>query len=55
MATIKARNEWDFTEEELAAIRDLISALEPLESAIKKLGTKGKSTNKKCFFSRSYI
>ena len=42
MATIKSKNEWNFTDEDLASLRDLISALEPLELAIKKLGCKGK-------------
>ena len=41
MATIKAKNDWDFSDEELSSLRDLVSALEPLELAIRKLGSKG--------------
>ena len=43
MATIQAKNNWNFTDDDITALRDLAAGLEPLELAIKKLGSKGNS------------
>ena len=40
MATIQAKNDWNFTEDDITALHDLAAGLEPLELAIKKLDVK---------------
>ena len=41
LATIQAKNDWNFTDDDMKALRNLTAALEPLELGIKKLGSKG--------------
>ena len=35
-----ARQDWNFTDQEISTLKDLAEALEPLELAIKQLGSR---------------